>query len=271
MIITISLTTSCKKAKQTDPIDTTNALKTTWAFDTLSYNNKVSKNTDSSSIQNIDLELVYPTKYTNDSIVAKVQKIFFKSFIEEVDHKQSIDQEFKEYTNKCITEFKILAEDAKEDNDDFSEYYKTRKTFVYNTNNLMITGCTQNSEYTGGAHGSHFTEYFNISLKDGSLITIDSLFNNNSINKELKDLINQRLSTAKNGNGDNITLLKDTPITPSNNFYFNKDGIVFVYNRYEIAPYSDGLIEVGLPYNKIQDLLNKPYNELTNSIQIKIE
>jgi hypothetical protein len=40
------------------------------------------------------------------------------------------------------------------------------------------------------------------------------------------------------------------------NFLLLKDEVRFVYNRYDIAPYALGAIELALPYDKIKDCLN---------------
>ncbi len=39
------------------------------------------------------------------------------------------------------------------------------------------------------------------------------------------------------------------------NYGFKKEGIVFYYNNYEIAPYAAGPTEIVIPYNEIQELI----------------
>ena len=70
------------------------------------------------------------------------------------------------------------------------------------------------------------------------------------------------MATTKNSNGDNITLLDPDSVQPSQNFYFNEQGVVFVYNTYEITPHSDGLIQALIPYDKLKDLIADPYKEI---------
>ena len=44
------------------------------------------------------------------------------------------------------------------------------------------------------------------------------------------------------------------------NFLISSEGLIFAYQQYEIAPYSEGLIQVKIPYNDIQDLLKIQLN-----------
>ena len=41
----------------------------------------------------------------------------------------------------------------------------------------------------------------------------------------------------------------------SNNFILGKESITFIYNRYDIAPYSTGEILLDIDYNRIKDIL----------------
>jgi hypothetical protein len=42
----------------------------------------------------------------------------------------------------------------------------------------------------------------------------------------------------------------------NDNYGFTRDGIVFVFNSYEIASYAEGPTEIIIPYKKIRDWLN---------------
>jgi hypothetical protein len=51
---------------------------------------------------------------------------------------------------------------------------------------------------------------------------------------------------------------KDGKFHLTDNYAFTPAGLVFTYNPYEIAPYSFGLIELTLPYEKIIKLIKFP-------------
>ena len=42
-------------------------------------------------------------------------------------------------------------------------------------------------------------------------------------------------------------------------FYFDKDGIIFSYNPYQVAPYSQGVVELKPEYWELQGIINSEY------------
>lgn len=116
----------------------------------------------------------------------------------------------------------------------------------------------------GGAHGNETRIFFNFDLKTGKLIHEQDLFQS-GFEKPLTDLIKARIledikSAPQEKNSEAILSLDDTDywtesIKPNGNFYITDEGIAYVFNTYEIAPYQMGQTEVALPYSKIKKLL----------------
>lgn len=100
------------------------------------------------------------------------------------------------------------------------------------------------SIYTGGAHSQNAFETYNINKKDNSLLTFDKLFNTGDI-EYFNMLINDRINSKTpiyNMRGMEIELFEDYEIDIRNaSFYFENDSIVFVFQEYEIGPYSSGM------------------------------
>ena len=44
---------------------------------------------------------------------------------------------------------------------------------------------------------------------------------------------------------------------PTENFVLDKDGITFIYNAYEIAPYEQGIIELNIDYGECKEILQE--------------
>ena len=44
-------------------------------------------------------------------------------------------------------------------------------------------------------------------------------------------------------------------IGPNGNFSVSEDGVTYIYNHYEIAPYAMGIIRVTLPWDDVRELL----------------
>lgn len=103
---------------------------------------------------------------------------------------------------------------------------------------------------TGGAHGSLKISFLNFNASTGNLIPRQKLITDSEAIKKIalpyfkeatkdKDIFESELETFK---------------LPENIGY-NDEGIVFLYNAYEIAPYSTGIIEFEIPFNEIESYL----------------
>lgn len=261
-LLLILVISSCKNTKP----ETTVTESSRWSFDTLHIEKKIYMDNDSAkSALTLTLEFDYPSKFDNDTILKAVQEHFVSYFTEDEDGTyRGLDPVagFNAFVDNNVAESIKLGKAAEGSEIDFSEYYKTVKTTVTDTTAVTITGRTEVTQYSGGAHDSHYVDYFTVDLRNGKLLELDELLNGDDASKQLLVLIKEVLNTTKNANGDPLSLFDPTTITPSPNFYFAKQGIVFVYNTYEIAPHSDGLIEVTIPYAKIKALVAGPYQEL---------
>lgn len=261
-ILAVLIAVSCKRPKP----ETTAVIETSrWTFDTLHLAKEIFLNNDSTKGGlKLTLEFDYPSTFVNDSILKAVQTQFLASFTDDQNGSYkglTPVKGFEAFTDKNVEESVELGKAAQGSVIDFSEYYKIVKTSVTDTTLLTITGRTETLQYSGGAHDSRYIDYFNIDLRNGNRLTIESLFKPETSSR-LVTLIKEVLATTKNSNGDNITLLDPDSVQPSQNFYFNEQGVVFVYNTYEITPHSDGLIQALIPYDKLKDLIADPYKEI---------
>lgn len=101
---------------------------------------------------------------------------------------------------------------------------------------------------TGGAHGALHISFLNFKTETGELINNSTLINNVDAFKNLAKTYFDITMEEKEQifNTDTFKL----PI----NMAYSKEGIVLLYNTYEIAPYSTGVIEFTIPFNEA-----KPY------------
>lgn len=100
--------------------------------------------------------------------------------------------------------------------------------------------------YTGGAHGLGVKSCYVYDFYENVEITLNNIFKDEAI-PEILSLIKQELSHR-----DYAESISMDDVNVTENFYVDKDGISWVYNPYEIAPYALGEIEVKLPYSEIE-------------------
>lgn len=114
-------------------------------------------------------------------------------------------------------------------------------------------------EYTGGAHGIGWTKGLNYSLETGEQLTLDDFLSAGQ-QAALPSALVTLLCWQKGFNATESDKLAEMGyyldgIKPSENFRTSATGITFIYNPYEIGPYSLGTTEITLPYDMIDQLL----------------
>ena len=102
---------------------------------------------------------------------------------------------------------------------------------------------------TGGAHGNLHITLLNFDALTGKRIPNGNLFNN----------IEAFMPIAKkyfyeNIEDKNVLFKPDNFVLPVN-FSYSLDGLLLLYNVYEIAPYSSGVIDFTIPFDELTEVL----------------
>ena len=113
-------------------------------------------------------------------------------------------------------------------------------------------------EYTGGAHGNRYLLIQNYDLQTGDAVSEQDLFIDDYY-EPLKNLLLEALIAQT----DEAETKKDLrrlgysvdDVVPNENFYVTAEGITYVYNPYEIAPYAMGCIQISLPWDAARHLM----------------
>lgn len=146
--------------------------------------------------------------------------------------------------------------------------------YEYNINTEMSMGKDSIWNYiittfqsTGGAHPNTYSQWLNIDATTGHLLTAEDVFRKdaetpicNLILKALLKEVNSRMETDTIQSLDDLQeagILLNTDLYIPENFLIGKNGISFLYNRYDIAPYATGEFNLTIPYNEIETYLNK--------------
>lgn len=216
--------------------------------DTTSYN--IANKSDMPKIE-INLNLLYPKA----NGVAGDDKLLLKDFIntclgEKFAKKTSFEEAVKSYIDNDIANYKIEVCGSTPENKIKAESWMNHEKIIsneifYNAHGIMSYACNIYT-YTGGTHGLGVKSCYVYDFYENVEITLNNIFKDEAI-PEILSLIKQELSQRENA--ESISM-DDVNVTE--NFYVDKDGISWVYNPYEIAPYALGEIEVKLPYSEIE-------------------
>lgn len=139
------------------------------------------------------------------------------------------------------------------------DYEYVINTEVHYGNNRDIIGHFINMyQYTGGAHGGTFITCRNYRLEDGSVVTLDNYFKPGYEEVLIPVLEKKLLEYAECSSRDELDehgYFSNEPMFVSDNFEIRQDTIDFIYNQYDIAPYSTGITTLSVPEDEIRSIL----------------
>jgi hypothetical protein len=111
--------------------------------------------------------------------------------------------------------------------------------------------------YAGGAHGSNYTGFINWNTKENKKISLNDLFVTGYDTKltSVAEKIFRRDEKLSDTSSLTGYFFKGAKFKLNNNFLITPVGLRFLYNEYEIKPYSGGSTELLIPYTQIKSLL----------------
>lgn len=211
-----------------------------------------------SPIAEIELTLIYPTgKYFQSGIADSVKRIISKSFFgkgfDMVKPQPMLDNFEKEYMDNYVKQAKGWHETG---GVSFNWKKIINMSVVYNSNYLLCTEFLKYA-YAGGSHGMSNRSYDIVNLENGTKLNYDDIFVEN-IDSTLSIILTNQLRIEYQIPEE--VSLKEAgffveTVKPNKNLFVNASGIGFVYNSYEIAPYSSGATQILLDFKSIKNLI----------------
>ncbi len=221
-----------------------------------SEDNLIPNNTKS-PLAEIELTLIFPEdNYFKIGIVDSVKHIIVNSFFGNNQYNINPDSMLTHFESEYFSTYKKQNAEWFEKGASFSWQKMVNMSVVYNSNYLLCLKYIKYA-YSGGAHGMTNIAYDIINLDKGNTISFNSIFKKDS-RDTLTTILTKKLRKDYNI-PENMTLKEAgffvDSIEPNHNIYINGNGIGFLYNSYEIAPYSNGQTNIFLKFNEITSLL----------------
>ncbi|MCX6282595.1 MAG: DUF3298 domain-containing protein [Bacteroidetes bacterium] len=123
--------------------------------------------------------------------------------------------------------------------------------------NYILSFYILNYAFTGGAHGLENLDLTNINLKTSKVLKLENLLVEGKkqdlsklLTKKLKLMIKIKEDQRLSDNG-----YFTDEIQPCENFYLTSRGIGFLYNHYDIAPYSFGTTDIYLTADEVKGII----------------
>jgi len=187
-----------------------------------------------------------------DSIKNDILRNFFKKPLDTVSPLQMMELEKETYFNQYV----IANQDIYDEGMSFN-WEKVKSVKIHFNELEFLTLEYFDYGYTGGAHGLPISRFTVMNLQTGNTIMLDHIFRD-GYKTDLKEIINKEL--RKKYELDPDRSLKDagffvSDVDPTENFYVNKDGMGFYYNRYEVAPFALGSLDIFIPYGNLRNIM----------------
>lgn len=168
------------------------------------------------------------------------------------DYRKEVGVIFKEEREKASSEDEIPAW--------FSQTYSL-VTFVEEGQSGVINATANYFVDMGGAHPNQWSRWLNFDFVTGRLLAkedvfhleagadIESLLLGKLIRKQAEENPDMQVNSLEDL--QNMGFLQHTNMFIPDNFLLSKRGMLFLFNRYDIAPYSAGEIVIEVPYEEI--------------------
>ena len=148
----------------------------------------------------------------------------------------------------------------------FSQTYSL-VTFVEEGQGGVINATANYFVDMGGAHPHQWSQWLNFDFVTGRILEKDEVFHLEAsadieamlLDKLIRMQAEEHPDTQVNSLEDlqNMGFLQHTNMFIPDNFLLSKRGLLFLFNRYDIAPYSAGEIVIEVPYEEIGHYLKK--------------
>ena len=204
-------------------------------------------------------------KSLNKDISKKLDKTLASMIFE--DEENSLDKAAQDFCRNRKEEFVLyINELINDDGDNISDFSGFFYNFYYYITanaesgwNGYINYTVTQEVYEGGAHPNSYKSTIIFNPIDGNTVTLDDILKP-GYKEALTALLTTKLLEEYNAKtikeAQEIGLfINETGVPIPSNYTFDNNGIVFIYNTYEIAPYVFGAIHLTLTYDELKDLL----------------
>lgn len=178
-------------------------------------------------------------------------------------HQQLLDTLEEDNANTVAEmSFEQLAQNFIEDYQQegaFTPWSLERKVDIAYQAPQLLTLVLDEYSYLGGAHPASGTRYTVINLRDGKTVGLADLLSNGyevplNVAGEKAFREARNLPEAANLEEQGFTF-ENNVFSLNENFGVLEDGLKFVFNSYEIAPYALGPTDILIPYDDIRSLV----------------
>lgn len=208
-----------------------------------------------SSVRSKRIEIV-ESKTENDLIRISISMPKF-SYLNDSKFQEELNNTIESKVKNFIEETRKIAQQDKKEGVQSFPYEANVKTEIYYQDKYLISLIIFYYQFTGGAHGITLFETYNLDIKNSKLLTLNDI-----LNPDAQEIIKEEIVSEIESESDYFFpeakdyILKDDIFV--RDFLIDSTGVTFLYNHYEIAPYSTGIPKFSIPWNKLKQYVIHP-------------
>jgi len=194
--------------------------------------------TDNNTIVEVNIPQVSGDKTISNQINSEIQKTIISAL-----HIGNPDEITSSSVEESITSFNNEYNAFKSDFPETAQIWEAQidGEVLYQSPEIISIAMTSYTN-TGGAHGILNISFLNFDSETGQSIQNNQIFNDIEAFKTVAE------PYFKDATKDKSLVLDYKQFELPANIGYSEDGIVLLYNTYEIAPYSSGIIEFAIPF-----------------------
>lgn len=214
------------------------------------------------------IELEYPVfKNITSKEVGDIIKYYIDKYIFYTVKGKSAAPDPEKYVEQYFNDYKEYKKDCKDTTEFFQWELKKNVTVDFCNDKLICLGFYIYHDI-GEMHFNTELEYKVFDIRSGAEITLNDIFKygyENKLNTIAERLFRKLKNLSKDADMSETEwfYLTDGKFELNDNYAVTDKGIVFYYNRGEMASWSDGTTKLLIPYNEIKNLLNSDYFPLS--------
>ena len=200
----------------------------------------------------LGISLEYPVvKGDKDLSAVLIRQAIFETAFGESYDTLDVEEAAARYADDLAAEFRELSaamwrgwRAAGIKAPEITEWYDDIEGYFAGQNGPYRSYIVNITDFTGGARSSSATQAFVFDTRDGSRLTLDDLFVPD-FDAPLAEIIARHIPESLSE--EDIEALFEPDVQPTGNYILTSDSITFIYNPFEIGPYSLGTPSISVP------------------------
>lgn len=189
----------------------------------------------------------------NPELAAKLNAFILRQMVDDPESEGSVPMvSLEQFADSFIADYQ-------EDPNPFSSWELERTMKVVFHNDELVTLLFTEYGYTGGAHPFSGQRYSVLNLQDGAPVVLADMFSPGY--ETPLNVTGEKIFRMERALGEADSLEEQGFAFTNNVFLLNEnfgvlqEGLDFIFNSYEIAPYAMGPTQFTIPYEDIQSLV----------------